>query len=108
MRRCSERVAIGKAIEERLGERRGSNQYQARSEHPHNSAEAPPTGTETRDIAAKRAGFDSTTAYRRAKQVVDSGAAGRERKSRKILRNFRKAGQANGFGAGTCARSGTS
>ena len=70
----SERVAIGRAIEERLGERRGSNQYQARSEHPHNSAEAPPTGTETRDIAAERAGFGSHFTYRQAKAIVESGS----------------------------------
>jgi len=113
----SERVAIGRAIEERLAGRQGQRtdlrQEAAEGSLPAETqlpADWPEvlTGTETRDIAAKRAGFDSTTAYRRAKQVVDSGAAGRERKSRKILRNFRKAGQANGFGAGTCARSGTS
>jgi len=79
----SERVAIGRAIEERLAGRQGQRtdlrQEAAEGSLPAETqlpADWPEvlTGTETRDIAAKRAGFDSTTAYRRAKQVVESGS----------------------------------
>ena len=33
-------------------------------------------GKETRDIAAAKAGFSSTTTYRQAKRVVEQGAPG--------------------------------
>lgn len=66
----SEKVEIGKRIEEALGNRQGSNQYQQKvdvAERPH----AQP-GTKTREIAAKAVGMKTTT-YRRAKAVVESG-----------------------------------
>ncbi len=61
----SERVAIGKAMEARFGERRGR-------QNPRNCAEL--KGDDTREIAAKRAGFSSKDTYERAKKVVDAGA----------------------------------
>jgi hypothetical protein len=57
----SERVAIGEAMAARLGDRRGSNQYQWK-EDPQNSAEAEP-GEETRSIAAEYAGFGNHDTY---------------------------------------------
>lgn len=63
----SERAAIGKAIEAELGDRRGRP-----SEKAENSP-ALPKG-ETRDIAAKRAGFGSSFTFEQAKTVADRGA----------------------------------
>jgi len=60
----SERVAIGKAMEAKFGERRGR-------QNPRNCAEL--KGDDTREIAAKRAGFSSKDTYERAKKVVDAG-----------------------------------
>jgi hypothetical protein len=63
----SERVAIGKALEAYLGSRQGQRtdkELQAilpEVEH----------GKQTRNIAAEKPGFGSTTTYRQAKQVVD-------------------------------------
>lgn len=68
---ATERVAIGKAIEAALGDRRGSNQYQ-RKEDPENFPEA--VGKESRQVAAERAGFGNETTYRQAKKVVEDGA----------------------------------
>lgn len=66
-----ERVAIAKAIEDRLGDRRGSNQYH-RKEDVENFPQA--NGQKTRQIAAKAAGFGNETTYRQAKKVVESGS----------------------------------
>ena len=61
----SERVAIGRAMEVELGERRG---------RPKNTDNCPAFSFgETRDIVAERAGFSNGKAYERAKFVVDSG-----------------------------------
>ena len=61
----SERVAIGKALEDQAPERRGSPipQYIAELK-----------GLETRELAAKKAGFGNRTTYEQAKRVVDDGA----------------------------------
>ena len=61
----SERVAIGKALEDQAPERRGSL-------NPQYIAEL--KGVETREIAAKKAGFGNRTTYEQAKKVVDQGA----------------------------------
>lgn len=62
----SERVAIGRAIEAKLGDRR-----RGPKPDPQNFAD---TGRETRDIAADKAGFGNAETYRQAKTVVDAGA----------------------------------
>jgi ParB family chromosome partitioning protein len=64
---ASERVAIGKALEAELGDRRG---MRTDMEHPQNIAEVEP-GLETREIAAKKAGFGNRTTYEQAKKVVE-------------------------------------
>ena len=63
----SERTAIGRAIEEELGNRQGQ-----RTELVPNWAEVPKGNT--RDIAAKRAGFSSGNQYERVKTVIDHGS----------------------------------
>jgi ParB family chromosome partitioning protein len=68
---ASERVAIGREIEERIGDRRGSNQHLVK-ELPLDVGEAP--GLETAQIAAKSAGFGSAETYRQAKCVIEHGA----------------------------------
>ncbi len=65
----SERVAIGRAIEEEIGDRRGSNQYQTK-EDVENFPQA--EGKKTRQVAAELAGFGNETTYRQAKTVVDN------------------------------------
>ncbi|MGC8793982.1 MAG: ParB/RepB/Spo0J family partition protein [Bryobacteraceae bacterium] len=62
---ASERAAIGKALEAELGERRGRH-------NPDNCPEF--HGTETRELAAQKAGFDSYKTYERAKKVIEQGA----------------------------------
>jgi ParB family chromosome partitioning protein len=63
----SERVAIGKALEEELSKRRGRPAK--------NVDNCPPLPEgKTRDIAAKSAGFDSGKTYERAKKVTASGS----------------------------------
>jgi|GEM_PF-3045504 len=85
----SERVAIAREIEARLGDRRGRRtdkelvQNIAQVEGgragkgdkqlPHNCAEVRP-GQETRDVASKAAGFKNRETYRRAAKVVDKGS----------------------------------
>lgn len=64
----SERVAIGEAIERELGERLGSNQH---SGGPENFPD--PKG-DTRDIAAKAAGFGNGKTYEQAKRVANEAA----------------------------------
>ncbi len=61
----SERAAIGAAVEAELGERRGRD-------NPDNCPEF--QGTETRELAAQKAGFDSYKTYERAKKVTELGA----------------------------------
>lgn len=61
----SERAAIGAAVETELGERRGRN-------NPDNCPEF--QGTETRELAARKAGFDSYKTYERTKKVTELGA----------------------------------
>ncbi len=66
----SERVAIARAIEERIGSRQGKRtDLDSTSGQLAGSEE----GKETRDKAAKQAGFKSTGEYRRAATVVDQG-----------------------------------
>ena len=79
----SERVAIGKAVEEELGkiERRGRPKAESseqgelieEGEIPQNFAEFefPESGQKTREVAAKKAGFGSEFTYRRAKTVTE-------------------------------------
>jgi hypothetical protein len=62
---ASERAAIGAVVERELGERRGRH-------NPDNCPEF--QGTETRELAARKAGFDSYKSYERAKKVVELGA----------------------------------
>ena len=66
----SERVAIGKAVEFELGNRQGQRTDR---ELPENIPEVQP-GIETREIAARRAGFGNARTYEQAKKVVDHGA----------------------------------
>lgn len=63
----TERTAIGKAVEAGLAikERRGNPQLRANARDSEKG--------ETRDIAAKAAGFKSSESYERAKVVVDRG-----------------------------------
>jgi hypothetical protein len=63
-RKFSERVAIAKAIEAAIGERRGRNNQKNFSEFH---------GTQTRNIAAERAGFGNPITYQQAKRVVERG-----------------------------------
>jgi len=64
-------VAIGKAIEAELGDRRGTNQY-TEKEDCQNFGEAI-SGKRKDDIAAEQAGFGNKETYRQAKKVVESG-----------------------------------
>ena len=63
----SERVAIAKALEAEIGKRQGQR---TDKELPPNLAEVAP-GVETRDVAAKRAGFGGHSTYEQAKKVVE-------------------------------------
>lgn len=64
----SERVAIGRAIEEQIN-RKGSNQYQ--KVEVQNFA-PPDEGKKSREVAAEKAGFGNPETYRQAKHVVDN------------------------------------
>lgn len=66
----SERVEIGKALEVELAARHGRNQHS--NLDPENFP-APPKG-DTRDLAAKAAGFGNGKTYEQAKAVVDKAA----------------------------------
>jgi hypothetical protein len=66
-----ERVAIARAIEAEIGERRG--RPGADREIPQHLADLRP-GQETRDYAAKKAGFGNRETYRQATAVVEHGA----------------------------------
>lgn len=63
----SERVAIADAIHEEMPERRGGNS----ETNPHNYAEW--KGTETRTIAAQKAGLGSQFTYDQARRVIGNG-----------------------------------
>ena len=64
---ASEKVAIGAALEEALGDRRGQ-----RTDLQHTDT-CPEVKGETRDIAGEHAGFSSGKTYERAKSVVAAG-----------------------------------
>ncbi|MCX5495407.1 ParB N-terminal domain-containing protein [Kaistia dalseonensis] len=73
----SERIAIAEAVERKLGERRGRprpaiSKLQGKENVP-NRAQFP-TGTKSRDIAAKAAGFSSHQQMERTAKVVQFGA----------------------------------
>jgi len=57
-------VAIAQAVEAEIGERRGRDNPKNISEYK---------GTETRDIAAKKAGFGNPITYKQAEAVVRRG-----------------------------------
>jgi protein gp37/ParB-like chromosome segregation protein Spo0J len=63
----SERVAIGKAIEELIGSRQGQSDDASLVEKFPQVAE----GAKTREVAAKAAGFGNDKTYRDAKKVVE-------------------------------------
>lgn len=65
----SERVAIARAIEQQIGNRRGQR---TDKELVQKIAQVGP-GLKTRDEAAKRAGFGNHETYRQASKVVESG-----------------------------------
>jgi ParB family chromosome partitioning protein len=69
----SERVAIADAVAARLGDRQGRRTDLAPAGDAAPVADLPQVapGEKTRDVAARRAGFSSTTAYRQAAKVVD-------------------------------------
>lgn len=67
---ASERVAIANVVEAALGNRQGQR---IGIEPPRNCAEVV-RGEETRDVAARKAGFPSKDTYERAKRVVEAGA----------------------------------
>ena len=64
----TERAAIGRAVEEELGDRRGERTDKLKENFPEVSK------GQTRDIAATRAGFSNARTYDAAKSVVDRGA----------------------------------
>jgi hypothetical protein len=72
----SERVAIGLAVEEDIGERRGGNhgnQYSSGKAHKKADRQNELSGKETREIASGKARFGSRENYRKAKVVVEKG-----------------------------------
>lgn len=64
----SERVAIGRALEELIGERRGRPSADIVENFPQFEG-----GVKTRDLAAQKAGFGNARTYQQAKSVVESG-----------------------------------
>lgn len=70
--RVRRRVAIGRAVEATIGERRGGDTSTGEQSNPQNIAAW--KGAETRQIAATKAGFGNAETYRQAKAVVDNGA----------------------------------
>ena len=79
----SESVAIGKAVEEAIGNRQGKRTdtqpldsgTEVSSDADERRPKVPP-GTTTREAAAKRAGFKSYRSYRDAAKVVEFGTDG--------------------------------
>lgn len=73
----SERVAIGKAIEEELKKRHGTNQHALENRENGTSEECPisdtPPAGRSDEIAAEKVGFKKTT-YRDATKVVENAA----------------------------------
>lgn len=67
----SERVAIARAIANEIGDRRGTNQHS--KEVPQNIADAH-KGQETREFAAKKAGFGNRESFRQAEAVTERAA----------------------------------
>ncbi len=67
----SERVAIAEVVRAEIGSRQGQRTDQAQ---PVDRGPQVGPGEKTRDIAAQKAGFDSSHAYRLAKTVVERGA----------------------------------
>jgi hypothetical protein len=66
----SERVAIAKEIERQIGKRRGQRTDKQLVEK---TPQVPP-GKKTREAAAEKAGFGNDRTYRRATNVIESGA----------------------------------
>lgn len=67
-----ERVAIAKLVMAKFGKRHGQRTDLAKTQLPVDRPEVP-KGKETRDIAAKKAGFSSTAQLIRAEVVHDKG-----------------------------------
>jgi len=67
----SERVAIGKAVEEVLGERRGGDRRSEESSVENSTNENYVKRTD--QIAAEKAGFGNKDTYRQAKTVTEKG-----------------------------------
>lgn len=63
----SERVAIAKALEAEIGNRQG----QRTDRQPLDNCPEVTAGTQTRELVASKAGFDSYKTYERAKKVVE-------------------------------------
>lgn len=63
-------MAIAKAVELELGERRGRPSKENTENFPELNSDK---GKETRQIAAEKAGFGNETTYRQAKKVVETG-----------------------------------
>ncbi len=72
-------MAIGRAVEDVVGERRGRPKAQddapSMFEEKRDNCPEFEAGTRTADVAAARAGFENRKAYDRAKTVVDEGAS---------------------------------
>jgi phosphopentomutase len=77
----SERVAIGKAIEEYLGNRQGQR---TDKELVANFPQVKP-GRKTREIAAEKAGFGNDATYRQAKKVVERAEPESSRRSKRSV-----------------------
>jgi hypothetical protein len=74
----SERVAIGKAIEQGIGERRGGNhEIKCSGVNPQIFADCNDdlSGKETREIASGIAAFGNRETYRQAKVIVEKGSS---------------------------------
>lgn len=73
---AAERVALKRAIEARIGERRGrpSKNIPQSFGELNDVADEVPKGVETAEYAATRAGFDSEWTARQAERVVETGA----------------------------------
>jgi DNA modification methylase len=65
----SERVAIAKAVEKQVGNRRG----QRTDKQPVQNFAQVGAGRKTRDVAAEKAGFGNHETYRQASKVVENG-----------------------------------
>lgn len=71
----SERLAIARAVEREIGNRQGQRTDVKPETLQDNSPEVEvPAGIQTREVAAKKAGFGSTFTYEQAKKVEEKGA----------------------------------